>query len=337
MKAFLKRKNIQFSVERYLITALNYMAMGLFSSLIIGLILKVIGQQLGIDGLVQIGIEAGKKEIYGAAIGVAVAYGLQSPPLVLFASVLTGAWGASFGGPAGAFMGAVFGAEFGKMISKETKLDIILTPMITIIAGVGAAQLIGPGIDASLRWFGDVIVQATELRPIMMGIAVATLMGLALTAPISSAAIAIMMDLHGLAAGAATVGCAAQMIGFAVISYRDNGIGGFLAQAVGTSMLQISNIIRNPIVLIPPTLAGAILGPLATTLFQMTNVKEGAGMGTSGFVGQVTTFQAMGFSGDVLLSILLLHFILPGVLAYLIYYPLRKRGFIKAGDLRLNN
>ncbi len=335
MKKFLERKNIVISVDRYLITALSYMAYGLFSSLIIGLIMKVLGQQFGMNWLVETGQQA--MGLMGPAIGVAVAYGLQAPPLVIFSSVVTGAAGAALGGPAGSFIAAVLGAEFGKMISKETRLDIILTPLVTIIVGMIAAQFIGPLIDQAMKGLGQLIMWATDLRPILMGIVVATLMGLALTAPISSAALAIMMGLEGIAAGAATVGCAAQMVGFAVISYRENGFGGAIAQGLGTSMLQIPNIVKNPWVLVPPTIAGAILGPLATTWFRVENVPSGAGMGTSGFVGQFGTIEAMGSSGSVWMAIILLHFVLPALLSLAIALFLRKTGKIKPGDLKLEN
>ncbi|MCF6093722.1 PTS sugar transporter subunit IIC [Microaerobacter geothermalis] len=333
MKAFLERKNIKLSAERYFITSLNYMALGLFSSLIIGLILKVIGEQSGWNWLVESGKLA--MSMMGPAIGVAVAFGLEAPPLVIFSSVITGLAGAQLGGPAGSFVAAVFGAEFGKMVSKETKVDIIVTPMVTILVGLMVARLIGPGIDQLMKSLGLFIMWATELRPILMGILVATVMGLALTAPISSAAIAIMLDLKGLAAGAATVGCAAQMIGFAVSSYRENGIGGLLAQGLGTSMIQIPNIVRNPWILLPPTVAGAILGPMATTWFQMENVPTGAGMGTSGLVGQFGTVAAMGLSSEVIVKILLLQFFLPALISLIFSELLRKWGKIKYGDMTL--
>lgn len=333
MREFLRRKDIVISVERYLITAMSFMALGLFSSLIIGLIMKVLGEQLGFTWLLESGKAA--MAMMGPAIGVAVAFGLKAPPLVVFSSVVTGAAGVPLGGPAGSFVAAVIGAEFGKMVSKETKVDIIVTPFVTIVAGLIAAQTVGPFIDQGLKGFGNLIMWATELRPIIMGILVATLMGLALTAPISSAAIAIMMDLHGLAAGAATVGCAAQMIGFAVSSYKDNGWGGSVAQGLGTSMLQIPNIVKNPWILVPPTVAGALLGPLATTWLQMTNVPSGAGMGTSGLVGQFGTIDAMGISSAVITKIILLHFVFPAIITLIVAYYLRKRGLIRSGDMAL--
>ncbi|MBP8036818.1 MAG: PTS sugar transporter subunit IIC, partial [Negativicutes bacterium] len=264
-QSFLQRKNIVFSLHRYGIEALGAMALGLFSSLIVGLILKVIGDKTGIKLLTDYGLQA--MAMMGPAIGVAVAFGLKAPPLVLFASTITGMAGAKLGGPAGCFVAAVIGAEFGKLVSKETKVDIIITPMVTIITGVATGVFIGPTINTMMVALGALIMKATELQPIPMGILVSVLMGLILTAPISSAAVAMMLKLGGLAAGAATVGCAAQMVGFAVASYRENGWGGLVSQGLGTSMLQVPNIVRNPRILIPPTLAGAILGPIATTIW----------------------------------------------------------------------
>lgn len=331
---FLKRKNIEFSLKRYGIDALGAMALGLFASLIVGLILKVLGEQLGLSFLVDFGKQA--MAMMGPAIGVAVAYGLQAPPLVLFASTITGMAGATLGGPAGCFVAAVVGAEFGKLVSKETKVDIIVTPVVTILIGIAIAKFVGPGINSFMVALGNLIMRATELRPIPMGILVSVLMGLALTAPISSAALAIMLKLGGLAAGAATVGCSAQMIGFAVASYRENGWGGLVSQGLGTSMLQIPNIVKNPLIWIPPTISSAILGPLATTVFKMENVPAGAGMGTSGLVGQFGTIEAMGASAGVLMEMALLHVILPAILTLLISEFMRKKGWIKFGDMKLD-
>ena len=294
---FLKQKNIIFSADRYLIKALSAMAQGLFVSLLAGVIVKTAGEQLGLDWLIEIGTLA--MSLMGPAIGVAVAYSLSAPPLVLFTSVITGWAGAQFCGPAGAFVAALLGAESGKLVSKETKLDIIITPLVTMLIGFGTAKLIGPPIDTFMRWLGATIMWATELQPLFMGIIVATVVGLALTAPISSAALCIMMDLSGLAAGAATAGCCAQMIGFAVMSFRENRWGGLLAQGIGTSMLQVPNIIRNPWILLPPTLAGMVTGALSITVWKMENLAIGAGMGTSGLVGQITTIAAMGSSTSV--------------------------------------
>ncbi|SMP63976.1 PTS transporter subunit IIC [Anoxynatronum buryatiense] len=331
---FLKRKNIEFSMKRYGIEALGAMALGLFSSLIIGLILNVAGEQLQLPILQQLGQRA--MAMAGPAIGVAVAYGLKAPPLVLFASTITGMAGYEAGGPAGCFVAVVVGAECGKLVTGETKVDIIATPMATIAAGVVMGMVAGPFIGGFMAWLGTVIMAVTEMHPIPMGALMAVIVGMALTLPISSAALCIMLGLGGTAAGAATVGCCCQMIGFAVISYRENGWGGLLSQGLGTSMLQIPNIVRNPLIWIPPTVASAILGPLAATLLRMENVPTGAGMGTSGLVGQFGTISAMGFSADVLMKMGLLHFILPAVLSLILAEIMRRRGWIKAGDLKLN-
>ena len=332
--SFLKRKNVIFSVKRYGINALGAMALGLFSSLIVGLILKVIGEQTGLQFLIDFGNQA--MGMMGPAIGVAVAFGLGSPPLVLFASTITGMAGATVGGPVGAFVAAMIGAEFGKLVSKETKVDIIVTPAVTILVGVAAGTFIGPPLAEFMRWLGAVIMLTTELAPIPMGMLVAVLMGVTLTLPISSAALAMMLVLGGPAAGAATVGCATQMIGFGVASYRENGWGGFVSQGLGTSMLQVPNIVKNPLIWIPTILASAILGPLATTILPMANIPAGAGMGTAGLVGQFGTIEAMGMSTDVLIKMGLLHLILPAILTLGISEFMRKRGWIKFGDMKLD-
>ncbi|MBS3970036.1 MAG: PTS sugar transporter subunit IIC [Clostridia bacterium] len=335
ISGFLKRKNIEFTLKRYGIEALGAMALGLFSSLIVGLILKVLGERTGLEILVAYGTSA--MAMAGPAIGVAVAFGLKAPPLVLFSSTVTGMAGYQLGGPAGCFVAAVIGAEFGKLVSRETKIDIIITPIVTIITGVAAGTFVGPVIGQLMSSLGVLIMKATELQPVLMGAIVSVLMGMTLTLPISSAALAIMLDLRGIAAGAATVGCSAQMIGFAVASFRENGWGGIVSQGLGTSMLQIPNIVKNPLIWIPPTLAGAIIGPLSTTIFRMENVAAGAGMGTSGLVGQFGTLDAMGFSTTVLLKIGLLHFILPIVLTLAISEFMRGKNLIKLGDMKLHN
>lgn len=331
MKAFLDRKGVSLSPKVYFVDALSSMALGLFSSLIIGLIIKTIGEQFKSEFFIEMGTLA--MGLMGPAIGVAVAYGLNAPPLVIFSAIASGAAGAALGGPAGSFVAALISTEIGKLVSKETKVDIIVTPFVTILTGYSVAAFIGPGIGYMMKGLGNLIMWGTEQRPIVMGIVVAVLMGLALTAPISSAAIAFMLDLHGLAAGAATIGCAAQMVGFAVSSYRENRVGGLIAQGLGTSMLQVPNIIRNPLILIPPTVAGALLAPIGTTILIMENNAAGAGMGTSGFVGQIMTFTTMGFSGEVLIKVALLHFIGPAVIALLLSEYMRKKGWIKPGDM----
>ncbi|MBM7554925.1 PTS transporter subunit IIC [Thalassobacillus pellis] len=346
MKQFLHRKGVSLSAKEYFITALSFMALGLFSSLIIGLIIKTVGEQMSqstfvlweilADPFIEMGTFAMDAKIWGGAIGVAIAYGLKAPPLVLFAALFGGAFGAQLGGPAGSYVTALIATEIGKIISKETRVDIILTPFVTIAAGFFVGAFIGPPIGSFMVWFGDVIQWATTQQPFLMGIIVAILMGLALTAPISSLAIALMLSLDGIAAGAATVGCAAQMIGFATISYRDNGIGGWLAQGIGTSMLQVANILKKPIILVPPTVAGAVLAPLASVWFDMVNNPMGAGMGTSGLVGQIMTFESMGFSWDIFLIILFLHIIAPAIISFVIAEWFRRKGWIRPGDMKIN-
>ncbi len=351
-ESFFKRKDIEISGKRYLQDALSAMALGLFATLLMGTILSVLGEQtanlFGANAIsaffVEIGNIAKQGMIMGAGIGVAVATGLKAPPLVIYSSVVTGAMGATFmgfgieysGGPAGAFIAVAVGAEFGKMVSKETKVDILVTPAVTIIAGGIAAKLVGPAVGWCLMKIGVAIMAATVWQPFLFGIFIAVVVGLVLTAPISSAALCIMLDLSGLAAGAATVGCCAQMVGFAVASFRENGVGGLVAQGIGTSMLQVSNIIKHPWILVPPTLTAAIIGPLSTCVFHMTNIPVGAGMGTCGLVGQIGTFTDMGFTVDTLWKVVLLHIVLPAVLAFVIDRIMRRIGLIKDGDYKLD-
>ncbi|MRX72714.1 PTS sugar transporter subunit IIC [Bacillus lacus] len=334
MKEFLKRKGVTLSPRVYFVDALSFMALGLFSSLIIGLIVKTIGEQLSFTPFVDLGTLA--MGLMGPAIGGAIAYGLKAPPLVIFSSIISGAAGAALGGPAGAYTASLLSTEIGKMVSKETKVDIIVTPLAVICSGYFIASVIGPSIASFMQGFGSLVMWSTEQQPIVMGILVAVLMGLALTAPISSAAIALMLDLHGLAAGAATIGCCAQMVGFATSSYRENKFGGWVAQGIGTSMLQVPNIVRNPLILIPPTVAGAMLAPFGSALFQMTNNAAGAGMGTSGLVGQIMTFTSMGFTADILVKVLLLHFVGPAAISLVLSEWMRKKGWIKPGDMKIN-
>ena len=335
----------KFSIQDYIINVLNFMAQGLFSSLIIGLILKQIGEKAGIPPLVEFGKIA--QLMMGPAIGAAVAYGIKAPVLAIFSSIITGALGAQtlvlaaagaytikVGEPVGALVAALIGAEAGKLIHGKTKLNIILVPAVTIIVGGLISTFISPFMSSVMTSLGQIINYATELQPIPMGILVSTIMGMVLTLPISSAALAISLKLDGLAAGAATVGCCAQMIGFAVASYRENKFGGFIAQGLGTSMLQVPNIVRNPLIWIPPTISSAILGPVASAIFKMRNTSVGAGMGTSGLVGQFATIEAMGASSLTL--ILILHIIAPAVLTLIISELMRKKGWIKYGDMKLD-
>ncbi|MCD8351949.1 MAG: PTS sugar transporter subunit IIC [Planctomycetaceae bacterium] len=332
---FFKRKNIEFTLHRYGIEALGAMALGLFASLLIGTIINMVGDVTGIAWLNEVGKLC--MAMMGPAIAVAVAFGLKAPPFVLFSATVVGhAAVLAGGGPAGCFIAAVIAAECGKMVSKETKIDLIVTPAVTVFVGIAVGQFIGPYIGMFMTWVGQLIMWATELQPIPMGILVSVIMGLALTAPISSAAIGVMLGLSGLAAGAATVGCCCQMVGFAVASYKENKFGGLLAQGIGTSMLQVPNIVKTPMILIPPTLAAAILGPVATTVARMENTPIGSGMGTSGFVGQIGTITVMGSSGGVLTWILVLQILLPAVLTWVIAEYMRKKNWIKFGDQKLD-
>ncbi len=332
-------------IRDYIINVLNGMAWGLFSSLLIGLIIKQIGTLAGIDQLITFGTVA--QRLMGPAIGVGIAYLLKAPALVVISSAVVGAIGAGSliispdtvsivtGEPVGALVATLAGAEVGRRIAGKTPVDIVLVPMVTIIVGGIVGIFFAPYISAFMNAIGEVINRATELRPIPMGIAISVLMGMILTAPISSAAIALSLNLTGLAAGAATVGCCCNMIGFAVISYRDNGIGGSIAQGIGTSMLQVPNIIKKPTIWIPAIVSSAILGPISTTIGMVSNA-SGAGMGTSGLVGQFAMLEVMGNSPQVLLEIALMHFILPGVISYLVYVAMFKSGKIVKGDLKLH-
>ena len=259
IKDFLKRKNVSITVQTYLIDALGAMAFGLFASLLIGTIFGTLGQQFHIEIFNVIADYA--KSATGAALGIAIAHALKAPQLVLFSAATVGIAGNALGGPVGALVATIAAAELGKIVSKETRLDILVTPGVTIISGVLVAQFVGPGVAGFMSWFGNLVKTATEMQPFIMGILVSALIGVALTLPISSAAICIALSLDGLAGGAATAGCCAQMIGFAVMSYRENKIGGLMAQGLGTSMLQMGNIVLNPRIWIPPTLASMITGP----------------------------------------------------------------------------
>lgn len=331
------------NLRSYAINVFNGMALGLFASLIIGLILKQLGAFLSIPILEHFGKIA--QLLMAPAIGAGVALSVKSPPLGVFAASIAAAIGAgsinftdngailTIGEPMGALVGSLVGAEVAKLIAGKTKVDIVLVPAATILAGGLAGYLTGPWIAQGMNFLGALINTATRLHPFPMGILVSVLMGIILTLPISSAALAIALGLNGLAAGAATVGCCCQMIGFAAQSYKDNGVGGLISQGLGTSMIQIPNIIRNPWIWVPPTLASAILGPVATMVFKMENNKVGAGMGTSGLVGQFGTIATMGGSGWV--GIVTLHFLLPALLSTLFCLILLKVKKIRPGDMRL--
>lgn len=326
--------------RRYVVDALSHMAYGLFCSLILGVI---IGQIARIPGLDFLGFIADalspQSPLIGACIGLAIAYGLACAPLVLISSAVAGSLGYQFGGPIGAYVSVILASKAGMLISKKTPVDIILTPLVTIIAGGLFARYCCSPIDEFMKSLGGLINDATQLSPFLMGITVSVLVGCALTLPISSVALCVMFHLDGLAAGAATAGCCAQMVGFAVISYKDNGIGGFISLGLGTSMLQIGNIARKPVIWLAPTLTAAILGPVSTVVLGMTNSSLGAGMGTSGLVGPLATFAHMSEAGAepvlLIMKILMLHFITPAVIAFAINAVMSKRGLVKPGDMKL--
>ena len=333
-------KHIKGFFKKYIVDALSHMAFGLFCSLILGLI---IGQIAKIPHLEFLGFIAevlsAKSPLVGACIGLAIAYGLSCAPLVIISSAVAGALGYQFGGPVGAYFSVIIASEVGMLISKKTPVDIILTPLVTIVMGGLIAKYCCSPINDFMLYLGSLVNDATKLSPFLMGITVAVLMGCALTLPISSVAICVMLGIDGLAAGAATVGCCAQMIGFAVISYKDNSLGGFISQGVGTSMLQIGNIVKKPIIWLAPTLTAAILGPVSTVVLKMTNSALGAGMGTSGLVGPLATYAAMAEAGAdptvLIIKILCLHFIAPAVIALGIHALMKKIGLVKPGDMKL--
>ena len=336
-------------LHRYFIDAMSAMAQGLFASLLIGTIISTLGTQLGIPVLDEIGGYA--KSAAGPAMAVAIGYALQAPPLVLFSLVAVGGAANTLGGaggPLAVLVLAIVAAELGRLVSRRTKIDIIVTPLVTIFSGCGLAYLIAPYIAAAASSVGSLIMWATELQPFLMGIIVSVVVGVALTLPISSAAICAALGLTGLAGGAAVAGCCAQMIGFAVISFRENGWGGFFAQGIGTSMLQVPNIIKNPRIWIAPTLASAITGPIATCVFglQMNGDAIASGMGTCGFVGQIGVYTgwladiAAGAKASITatdwVGLVLICFILPALLSLVFDLVLRKLNWVKPGDMKLD-
>lgn len=347
--AFLAKKDIVFSAKRYGIDALGAMAQGLFASLLIGTILKTLGQQLGVAILVDIGTFA--QAVTGPAMAVSIGYALKCPPLVLFSLIAVGGAANQLGGaggPLAVFVVTIFAAEFGKLVSKETKVDIIVTPSVTICVGVLLSMWWAPSIGAAASAVGNAIKWATELQPFFMGILVSVIVGIALTLPISSAAICAALGLTGLAGGAAVAGCCAQMVGFAVMSFKENKWSGLLAQGIGTSMLQIGNIVKNPLIWIPPTLASAVTGPIATCIFRMKMNGDAvaSGMGTCGLVGQIGVYTGwinditagtkVGITSMDWLGLVLVCFILPAVLTLVFAYPMRKKNLIKENDLKLD-
>lgn len=348
IRQFLARKNIVFSAKRYGIDALSAMAQGLFASLLIGTILSTLGQQAGIPFLYTAGTYA--KAVSGPAMAISIGYALQAPQLVLFSLLAVGQAANELGkagGPLAVLVITIFAAEFGKAVSKETKVDILVTPLVTILVGTVLAAWWAPAIGIAASAVGKLIMWATDLQPFFMGIFVSVIVGIALTLPISSAAICAALGLTGLAGGAAVAGCCAQMIGFAVMSFRENRWSGLVSQGLGTSMLQMGNIVKNPRIWIPPILASAITGPIATCVFamKMNGPAVSSGMGTCGLVGQIGVYT--GWLSDITagtkaaitamdyLGLLLVCFVLPAVLSTLFCAVLRRIGWIKEGDLAL--
>lgn len=348
LQRFLKRKNIIFSAKRYGIDALGAMAQGLFASLLIGTIIGTLGEQIGSQVLVDAGGFA--KSVAGPAMAISIGYALQAPQLVLFSLLAVGAAANSLGGaggPLAVLIVAIVAAECGKAVSKETKIDILVTPLVTILFGVLLSMWCAPTIGAAASAVGRLIMWATELQPFFMGILVSVIVGVALTLPISSAAICAALNLTGLAGGAAVAGCCAQMVGFAAMSFKENKWSGLISQGLGTSMLQMGNIVKNPRIWIPPTLAAAITGPIATCLFrlQMNGPAVSSGMGTCGLVGQIGVYTgwleeiAAGSRSQITafdwIGMILICFVLPAVLSLVFGQILRKIGWIKEEDLKL--
>lgn len=353
-------KAIQKFLSHIFIDGLSGMALGLFSTLIIGTILKQVGDLIGGNiGMYISTFALVAQRLTGAGIGVGVAYKYKESIYVTLSAAVAGMIGAYAsaisagtlfaesgalvlsgpGEPLGAFVAAYIGIELGHLVAGRTKLDLLVTPAVTILTGGTVGVIVGPPISRFMSWLGGIINWGTEQQPIIMGIVVSVVMGMVLTLPISSAALGVILGLSGVAAGAATIGCCCQMVGFAVISYRDNGFGGLLSQGLGTSMLQVPNIVRRPLIWIPPIISSAILGPIAISpFFNMINNATGSGMGTSGLVGPIMTYQTMVGAESpaiVLIKIVLFHFLLPAVLTMGVAQGMRKMGYIRNGDMRL--
>lgn len=347
-------------LNRVFIDGLSGMAMGLFATLIIGTILSQAGTLIdGVAGNYLVMMSSIAKALTGAGIGVGVAHKYGEAPLVTVSAASAGMIGAfasqllsgtvivdgvihlsGAGEPLGAFIAAYIGIELGHLVSGKTKLDILVTPIISILCGGFVGLMVGPPISQFMAKLGQMIQWGTEQQPFLMGIVVSVLMGMILTLPISSAALGIVLNLSGLSAGAAAIGCSTQMVGFAVASFRENGFGGLLAQGIGTSMLQVPNIVKKPLIWIPPIIASAILGPVSTIVLKMTNNAIGSGMGTAGFVGQIMGYQTMvaeGTSANIVIAeIVVMHIVVPAILTYVIAEWMRRKGLIKAGDMKLN-
>ena len=334
-KSFLDRKGVDMTWKAYFVDALGAMALGLFASLLIGTIFQTLGDKTGIEAFETIAKYA--KSATGAAIAVAIAYKLGCEGLVLFSAIAVGIAGNELGGPMGAYVAVIVAIELGKMVYKETQVDILVTPAVVIISGVLMAYAVGAPIQKVMTALGTFIENATQMQPFLMGIVVSVVIGSVLTLPISSAAICLAICLGGIAGGAATAGCCAQMIGFAVLSFKENRWGGLVAQGLGTSMLQMGNIVKNPKIWIPVLLTSAITGPISTCIFHLENIPIGSGMGTCGLVGPIGIYTAMPEGGaNMWIGMALVCFVLPAVLTCLFGMILRKIGWIREGDLKID-
>ena len=348
-RSFLDKKGITLSPKVYFVDAMGAMALGLFATLLIGTIFGTVAKYLPTGNVFSdffLNLEAYSKGATGIVLGVAIAYALKAPALVMFCAGVVGMCGNALpfayegqtitAGPAGAFLCVLLAVEIGKLVSKTTKVDIIVTPAVTIGVGVLVAMLICPAVAFAMYWIGYFVNYATTMMPFLMGIIIAVCVGMILTLPISSAAICAMIGISGLAGGAAVAGCCAQMVGFAVISFRENKWGGVIAQGIGTSMLQMGNIVKKPQIWIPATLASAITGPISTCLFKLECSGVSAGMGTCGLVGPIGVFADMGFNANSIIGVILVCIVLPAVLSLIFSEIMRKLGWIKYGDMKLD-
>ncbi len=330
---------VKSKLKLWFVDALGAMAYGLFATLLIGTIIKTAGTYTGLEFLTEMGNFC--QAASGMAIGVAIALSMKADRMVVLSSAVVGYMGYALGsgaataGPAGSFVACIVAVEIGMLVSQKTKVDILITPLVTIFAGFGMAKLTCPAIGIAMQWLGQFINTATEYQPFLMGVVISVVVGIILTLPISSAAICSMIGIAGLAGGAATVGCCAQMVGFAVISFRDNGWNGIVSQGLGTSMIQMGNICKNPRIWIAPTLASAITGPLSTLVFKLECTGISAGMGTCGLVGPIGIISATEHSATMWIGLVLLCVVAPAVLSLVFNEILRKIGWVKDGDMKI--
>ena len=351
-KGYLEKKGVTLSPKLYFVDAMSAMALGLFASLLMGTIFGTIAKYIPDGNAVRdfFDLLAGAGGATGAMIGVAIASTLKAPMLVMLSAGVVGMFGNAYGmtflfdgaeksvtaGPLGAFVCVLIAVEVGKLVSKATKVDILVTPAVTLGTGALVAMLLCPAVSYVMYWLGYFINYATNLYPLVMGIIISVVVGIILTLPISSAAICAMIGITGIAGGAAVAGCCAQMVGFAVISFRENKWGGIVAQGLGTSMLQMGNIVKNPLIWIPATLASAITGPISTCLFKLECTGVSAGMGTCGLVGPLGVFTDMGFNVSSIIGVILVCIVLPAILSLVFSEIMRKLGWIKENDMKLD-